>query len=192
MKVCSRPLVASLAACATSNPDVVQRGDAQRVSHVLDATVLSVRPVTIDGGQSGARRRRRRASPAASPAPTSAATATRLVAGVLGAVVGGIVGNAVERDATRQNGVEIILQLRNGQRRAIVQAVGSETIMPGDAGRARHDRRQDAGDPRAAAVDAGPAQLTRSSRGGAAGVRLRRVGAASRNATMLRVELYAS
>ena len=45
--------VASLAACATSNPDVIQRGDAQRMSQVQDATVLSVRPVTVDGNQSG-------------------------------------------------------------------------------------------------------------------------------------------
>jgi len=52
---------------------------------------------------------------------------------VLGAVIGGVIGNAMERGATRENGVEIVVQLRNGERRAIVQAVGSETFAPGDA-----------------------------------------------------------
>ena len=41
--------VAALAACTTSNPDVVRRYETQRLSQVYDATVLSVRPVT--GGE---------------------------------------------------------------------------------------------------------------------------------------------
>ena len=42
-----------LAACTTTNPDIVQKGDAQRMSQIQDATVLAVRPVTVDGNQSG-------------------------------------------------------------------------------------------------------------------------------------------
>ena len=47
-------LAAVLAGCATSSPDVISRNDAQRLSTVQDATVLSVRPVVVDGSQSGA------------------------------------------------------------------------------------------------------------------------------------------
>ena len=43
----------ALTACATSNPNVVPVYATQRMSQVYDATVLSVRPVTIDGSQSG-------------------------------------------------------------------------------------------------------------------------------------------
>ena len=43
----------ALSACSTTSPDVVQRGDAQRLSQVQDATVLSSRPVVVDGSQSG-------------------------------------------------------------------------------------------------------------------------------------------
>ena len=50
----------------------------------------------------------------------------------LGAVVGGVAGNAVERDATTQNGVEIIVQLRDGQRRA--DRPGRRPPMRGHAG----------------------------------------------------------
>ena len=51
--VLSALALATLTACATHNPDVIRPYEAQRMSQVWDATVLSVRPVTIDGSQSG-------------------------------------------------------------------------------------------------------------------------------------------
>ena len=50
--------------------------------------------------------------------------------GVLGAVAGAVVGNVIERSATREESLEIMVQLRNGERRAIVQAKGRE-LQPG-------------------------------------------------------------
>ena len=44
-----------------------------------------------------------------------------------------MVGNAVERMSTREDAVEILVQLKNGERRAIVQAKGTETLQAGDA-----------------------------------------------------------
>ena len=125
-------LVASLAACATSSPDVIQRGDAQRLSQVQDGTVLSIRPVTVDGSQSGVGTV---AGGVIGGVAGSSVGGHRegLAVGVLGAVIGGVVGNAAERAGTRESAVEILIQLRNGERRAIVQAVGSETLAPGDA-----------------------------------------------------------
>ena len=52
--------------------------------------------------------------------------------GVLGALAGAIAGNAIERMATKEEAVEIIVQLRSGERRAIVQAKGNETLFAGD------------------------------------------------------------
>ena len=46
--------MALLAACTTTNPDVVQRHEAQRLSTVQDATILTIRPVVVDGTQTGA------------------------------------------------------------------------------------------------------------------------------------------
>ena len=123
--------VVALAACTTSNPDVVHRYQTQRLSQVYDATVLSVRPVTVDGTQSGIG-----AGAGAIAGGVAGSTIgghnDQIVGGVLGAVIGGVIGNAMERGATRENGVEVVVQLRNGERRAIVQAVGSETFAPGD------------------------------------------------------------
>ena len=125
-------LVASLAACATSSPDVIQRGEAQRLSQVQDGTVLSIRPVTVDGSQSGVGTV---AGGVIGGVAGSSVGGHRegLAVGVLGAVIGGVVGNAAERAGTRESAVEILIQLRYGARRAIVQAVGSETLAPGDA-----------------------------------------------------------
>ncbi len=125
-------VAALLAACSTTSPDVVQRGDAQRLSTVHDATVLAVRDVTVDGSQSGV-----------------GATAGGVVGGVLGgarshgaesvaigvvgAVAGAVIGNTIERAATRESAVELMLQLANGERRAIVQAKGDDDFRPGDA-----------------------------------------------------------
>lgn len=122
----------ALAACSTTSPDVIQRGDAQRLSQVQDATVLSVRPVTVEGSQSGT-------GAAAGGIVGGIAGSTRssgresVAIGVIGAVAGAVAGHAIERAATRESAVEVLVQLRNGERRAIVQAVGNETLAPGDA-----------------------------------------------------------
>jgi outer membrane lipoprotein SlyB len=119
------PLIAVLAlaltACATSSPDVVQRGDAQRLSQVQDATVLSVRPVTIDGSQSGAGGMTGGVLGGIAGSARSSGRESVAI-GVVGAVAGAVIGNAVERAATKEDGLEILVQLRNGERRAIVQA----------------------------------------------------------------------
>lgn len=121
-----------LSACSTTSPDVISRGNAQRLSQVKDGTVLSVRPVTVDGSQSGG------GATAGGVIGGVAGSSVggkreKVAVGVLGAVAGAVIGNAVERAATREDAVEILIQLRNGQRRAVVQAKGKENFAPGDA-----------------------------------------------------------
>ncbi len=123
---------AALAACTTTSPDVIQKGDAQRMSQVQDATVLSVRTVVVEGNQSGVGAV---AGGVAGGVAGSTVGGHRegAVVGVLGAVAGAVIGNAVERMGTREDAVEVLVQLKNGERRAIVQARGNETLTPGDA-----------------------------------------------------------
>lgn len=125
-------IAGALAACSTTSPDVIQKGDAQRLSQVQDGTVLSVRPVVVEGNQSGVGAA---AGGIAGGVAGSSVGGKReaVVVGVLGAVAGAVVGNAVERMSTREDAVEIIVQLKNGERRAIVQAKGNETLQPGEA-----------------------------------------------------------
>ena len=130
----SIPIIAvalALGACATSDPNVVPVYGAQRISHVYDATVLSVRPVTIDGSQSGLGAGAG-AIVGGIAGSTIGANSGAAIASMIGAVVGGVAGNAIERDSTKQNGVEIIVQMRDGQRRAVIQSVTGDAWAPGD------------------------------------------------------------
>lgn len=130
--LCASVLALSLlGACSTSNPDVVQRHDAQRMSQVVDATVLSVRPVTVDGSQSGAGAVTGGVVGAVAGSSVGGRREGQVV-GVLGAVAGAVIGNAIERSATREEALEILVQLRNGERRSVVQAKGQENFIPGD------------------------------------------------------------
>jgi outer membrane lipoprotein SlyB len=122
----------TLGACTTSSPDVVSRNDTQRMATVIDAVVLNTRPVIVDGSQSGLGAA---AGGALGGIAGSGIGGSRdaMVIGVIGAVVGGVIGNAAERTATREEGLEILVQLRNGDRRSVVQARAAESFAPGDA-----------------------------------------------------------
>jgi outer membrane lipoprotein SlyB len=124
-------MAAALAACSTTSPDVVQRGDAQRLANVQDATVLSVRPVTVEGSQSGTGAVTGGVLGGLAGSSRSSGREQAAI-GVIGAVAGAVVGHAIERGVTREDAVEILLQMRSGERRAIVQAKAGETFNPGD------------------------------------------------------------
>jgi len=121
----------ALAGCTTTSPDVIQRGDAQRLSQVQNATVLSVRPVVVDGTQSGAGGATGAVLGGIAGSSRSSGRESTAI-GVIGAVAGAVAGNAIERAATREEAVEILLQMDSGERRAIVQAKAEEAFAAGD------------------------------------------------------------
>jgi outer membrane lipoprotein SlyB len=125
--------VAVLSACATSSPDVISRQDAQVAAQVQDGTVISIRPVTVDGSQSGMGAAAGGIVGAAVGTGGSSIQREKIGLGVLAGVAGALAGNAIERMATKEEAFEIIVQLRNGDRRAIVQAKGNETLFAGDS-----------------------------------------------------------
>ena len=60
---------------------------------------------------------------------------TDSIAGAIGgAIIGGLAGNAIENSANKQNGVEIIVKLDNGQIIAVAQGA-DEQFHIGDCGR---------------------------------------------------------
>lgn len=125
--------VTVLSACGTSSPDVVQRGDAQRMAQVEDAVILSVRTVTVDGSQSGVGAAVGGVVGAIGGFGGSSVQREAQVLGVLAGVAGAAAGNALERLSTREDALELLVQLKGGERRAIVQAKGSEKLEAGDA-----------------------------------------------------------
>lgn len=126
-------LAALLSACASSSPDLVQRGDAQRMAQVEDAVILSVRTVTVDGSQSGIGAAVGGVVGAIGGYSGSSIQREAQVLGVLAGVAGAAAGNALERMSTREEALELLVQLKGGERRAIVQAKGTEKLEAGDS-----------------------------------------------------------
>ncbi|MDD5479949.1 hypothetical protein [Rhodoferax sp.] len=125
-------LTLSLGACSTSSPDVIQRGDAQRMSLVEDGVVLTVRNVVVDGSQSGMGAAVGGVTGAVAGASRGGGRAESNAIGLLVGVAGAVAGNAIERMATREDATELLVQLKGGERRAVVQAKGGEVLVPGD------------------------------------------------------------
>lgn len=123
----------TLVACASSSPDVIQRGDAQRMSQVQDGIVLSVRNVVVDGSQSGIGGAVGGVVGAIGGYGGSGVQREAQVLGVLAGVAGAAAGNAIERFSTKEEATEILVQLKGGERRAIVQAKGTEVLAAGDS-----------------------------------------------------------
>ncbi len=126
-------LVLVLTGCASSSPDVIQRGDAQRLSTVVDAVVLSVRTVTVEGNQSGVGAATGGVVGGIAGYGAGSGQREGQIIGILGAAAGAVAGNVIERAGTREEAYEILVQLKNGERRALVQAKGEEVFQPGDA-----------------------------------------------------------
>jgi outer membrane lipoprotein SlyB len=126
-------MVAVLGACASSSPDVIQRGDAQRMAKIEDGVVLSIRTVTVDGSQSGVGAAVGGVVGAIGGFGGSGVQRESQVLGVLAGVAGAAAGNAIERFSTREEAVEVLVQLKGGERRAIVQAKAAEKLEAGDA-----------------------------------------------------------
>ena len=114
------PAVALTAACASFSPQDYSASEARSVETVQYGSVVSVRPVHINGDQA--------------PVGTLAGAAVGGLLGstighgagsgaaaILGAVGGGFAGNAIQHNGTAQNGEEVVVRLDNGQTIAIVQ-----------------------------------------------------------------------
>jgi len=125
-------LLAALGGCATSSPDVIRRQDTQTMSQVQDAVVITVRTVTVDGNQTGMGAAVGGVVGALAGSAGSSVQREQNALGLLAGVAGAMAGNAIERMGTREEALEVIVQLRNGERRAIVQAKGSEMLAAGD------------------------------------------------------------
>ena len=124
---------AALAACTTTSPDVVNRYEAQYPATVVDAVVLAIRPVTVAGTQTGLGAMAGSMVGGVAASNMGGGGNQAAVAGMIGFVLGGLLGNAAEHAGTQEEAIEILVQLRNGERRAVVQAKASESIAPGDS-----------------------------------------------------------
>jgi outer membrane lipoprotein SlyB len=131
-------LIAGGCASSTSG-NVYSRKDAQKVQTVDEGEVILVREVTIEGTKSGLGGLAGGIMGFA-VGGTIGGGSGKGVARAAGAVGGAAAGAAVEEKSTRQTGLEITVELDNGQVIAVVQAA-DEQFDEGD--RVRVLRRPD-------------------------------------------------
>ncbi|MFC1531836.1 glycine zipper 2TM domain-containing protein [Thermodesulfobacteriota bacterium] len=117
--------------CASSRSGQVYSRDHARKAHTIKlGTVEAVKQVSIEGTKSGV-------GAVAGGAIGGAVGSTigsgsgKTVATVLGAVVGGVAGAATEDEVTKKDGLEITVELDNGDVIAVVQEA-DEPFIVGD------------------------------------------------------------
>jgi outer membrane lipoprotein SlyB len=118
----------AFAGCASNiSPKTYSVGSVGQVNRTVSAVVVSVREVDIAGttGLGGS------AGTATGAVIGSAAggnsTRGNIVGAIGGAVVGGLAGAAIEANATKQKGMEYVVETETGNLMSIVQ--GTETVF---------------------------------------------------------------
>lgn len=122
--------VFGLSACvSTLDGETYRRGEARRVQAVSYATVLSTRPVVIEGTNSGIGAAA--GGVVGGVAGSSVGDGTGSVIGAaIGAVVGGIAGAVVEEEGTKTQGIELTLRKDDGTVIAVVQEANENDFFP--------------------------------------------------------------
>lgn len=116
----------TLSGCASSPSGKVYSRDQARTSHsVYYGTILRVEEVTIEGTQTGAGTLGGGALGGVAGSGVGSGTG-RGLAIVGGAILGAIAGSAAEKGATTEVGVEIEVELDNGEIIAVVQEKDDE------------------------------------------------------------------
>ncbi|MDR5777088.1 MULTISPECIES: glycine zipper 2TM domain-containing protein [unclassified Caballeronia] len=133
--LCTVFLLSALTGCATADfgsPNTYQRYDVQRIGQYEQATILRVRPITIENSSD---------SSGLSSIVSAAAGAFlgsqvigngrgRYVAGALSGSVSGLVAQRVGSVMSRHSGVEVFLRRANGAT-VVVTQVDDQQFAPG-------------------------------------------------------------
>lgn len=103
------------------SPDTYSVGSVGQVNRAVRGVIISMREVNISGSQSGVGAGAGAIAGAAAGSMIGGNAAINVVGAVGGAVVGGVVASAAEEGATRQGGIEYVVQAENGALLTIVQ-----------------------------------------------------------------------
>lgn len=121
-----------LAGC-TSNlgGGAYERAEARGAMAVRFGEVTTVRPVLLEGTQSGVGTMSGAAVGGIAGSGVGGGKGSA-VAAVIGAVAGGIAGAAIEKNTTQRQGIEVTVKMDNGQYLAVVQEDNGENFRTGE------------------------------------------------------------
>jgi outer membrane lipoprotein SlyB len=94
------------------SPNVYTADEVGTMSHVVPATVISIRQIEIDN-PSGAGGLAGTAAGAVAGSGIGGGAQANIIGGIGGAVVGGLVGAAIDEGVHKKQGIEYILRLEN-------------------------------------------------------------------------------
>jgi outer membrane lipoprotein SlyB len=126
-------VLATLAGCAPSRSgDVYRRGEALRAQSVELGVIESLRPVRLEGGNSGVGTVGGAVLGGLAGSTLGGGSTAHAAGAVAGAILGGLAGTAIEKDVNRANGIEITVRLDSGRMLAVVQEGDGAEFRPGD------------------------------------------------------------
>jgi len=123
-------LLVSGCARESASSQVYRYGEAQREQVVRYGTVQSVRPITIQSERTSGVGAASGAAMGGVAASTIGGGRGKILATMGGALLGGVAGDAIEHQVNKSSGLEITVQLDNGETRVIAQ----EADVPISAG----------------------------------------------------------
>lgn len=123
----------TVAGCATSlTGDTYSRGEARTVQTVQYGVINELRPVIIEGTQTGAGSAVGGVVGAIAGSDISSGSRESRVGSVLIGAAGAIIGNRAEESLTKTQGLEMVISLETGRTLSLVQQVGSvDEFRPG-------------------------------------------------------------
>jgi len=133
MRIFFLAMMMALTGCATSlSGDVYSRDEARRTQQVEYGRIDEVRPVIIEGTQTGAGSAAGAAIGAIAGSGVSSGDRESRIGAVLIGAAGAVVGNKAEEALTQAQGLEMILTLDSGRVLSVVQEVASvDEFVPG-------------------------------------------------------------
>jgi outer membrane lipoprotein SlyB len=118
----------TLGGCAHNiSPQTYSVGSVGQVNRTVSATIISAREVDVAGTTGVGDGAGTAAGAVVGSAAGGNNTRGNIVGAIGGAVVGGIAGAAIESNATKQKGMEYVVETENGNLMTIVQ--GTELIF---------------------------------------------------------------
>ncbi len=121
-----------LAACAPTNTNSTYRAsDIGRTAQISYGTIVSMRPVTVQGQQSGVGTLAGAGAGAVAGSFIGGDRRTNILGALGGAVIGGLVGTAAEKSASTGEAIEFIIQEDNAPQPISVVQTNEENFRPG-------------------------------------------------------------
>jgi outer membrane lipoprotein SlyB len=111
------------------SPDTYAVGSVGQVNRAVKGMIVNARQVNVSGSQSGLGAAAGAGAGGVAGSAIGGAARENIVGAIGGAVVGGVIGAMVEEGATRQQGMEYVVETENGSLITVVQGAEPQLVV---------------------------------------------------------------